>query len=230
MSIIRSPRPDSGYTVIRNEVLRDTRLSYRARGVLAAILSRPDSWETNAQTLAAEAGEGRDAVRTALSELEAAGYLERCLMRGADGHLSTHTVVYDTPRSPAPENPASVTENPSPEPGKPTPGKPTPENQAPYKETKKKEQTHTAPDAAEFEKFYRAYPRRVGKGQAVTAFKSALKKADADTLIAAASDFARNINGTDPKFVPHPSTWLNGERWLDEKPQPTINDGRPEGW
>jgi hypothetical protein len=26
------------------------------------------------------------------------------------------------------------------------------------------------------------------------------------------------VTGKDPKFIPHPSTWLSAERWADDKP------------
>ncbi len=111
--IIRSPRPANGWTVIDNRTLNDQTLSYRARGVLAFVLSKPDNWRTTAAGLARMAPEGRDAVRTALTELETVGYLERRKTRDTAGRWQTETVVYDRPcaqhwgqpDSPAPENP-----------------------------------------------------------------------------------------------------------------------------
>lgn len=66
-----------------------------------------------------------------------------------------------------------------------------------------------------FDEFWKAYPNRVAKGAAVRAFKSALNKCDADTIIAAAAQYASDPK-RDPEFTAHAATWLNGERWLDE--------------
>lgn len=72
-------------------------------------------------------------------------------------------------------------------------------------------------DATEgFEAWWKLYPRKVGKGQARKAYTSALKKADADTLADSAEAYGQKVIGTDPRFIAHPATWLNGERWLDE--------------
>lgn len=70
-----------------------------------------------------------------------------------------------------------------------------------------------------FDQFWAAYPRKIGKGQARRAFTAATKGRDPMVLVVAAVEFRQwtEIERTDMQFVPHPATWLNGERWLDER-------------
>lgn len=69
-----------------------------------------------------------------------------------------------------------------------------------------------------FDSFWAAYPKKVGKGQAVKAWRAAVKKADADVIAAGitAAVAAWKRDGTEQRFIPNPTTWLNGERWADE--------------
>lgn len=116
MSIIRAPRPESGFVQIRNEVARDSRLSFKARGILIEILSRPDNWETSADALAASGPDGRTAVLSGLRELREAGYLTTVRQRLEDGTFNTVSTVYDTPRPesgfPTSENLTSIEHRP----------------------------------------------------------------------------------------------------------------------
>jgi len=69
-----------------------------------------------------------------------------------------------------------------------------------------------------FETFYGIYPRHVGKGAAFKAYIKALTKTDSDKLIQAATSYRAQCekDGIDAKFIAHPATWLNAERWQDE--------------
>lgn len=96
MTIIRARRTEP-YSVIRNGVINDHRLSFKARGLLVYILSKPDGWRTNSAHLAQIGPDGRDAVRTGLEELRQAGYLDRTKAQDAAGRWSTTTTVYDHP-------------------------------------------------------------------------------------------------------------------------------------
>lgn len=90
--IERAPRRRQ-YENIPLPLIRDERLSYRALGVLTRLLSNADSFRMNSADLARERKEGRDAVRAALGELEAAGYIVREKRQNTRGQWSTVMVV-----------------------------------------------------------------------------------------------------------------------------------------
>ena len=65
------------YTQIPNRWLRDERLTYRARGILGLLLSHKDGFAVALTDLVVNKAERQEAVRTAVRELEAHGYLLR---------------------------------------------------------------------------------------------------------------------------------------------------------
>ncbi|MFD5940245.1 hypothetical protein [Streptomyces griseus] len=103
---IRRSKPTANFTILPNDLLRDDRLSYCARGVLGELLSRPSGWETNADALSERArrrrgdvvGEGRRGLRAGFAELEAAGYMVRRKEKGEKGRFVTVLEVFDVPQ------------------------------------------------------------------------------------------------------------------------------------
>lgn len=94
--IVRRPRYHR-FTVLPDEALNDERLTWKARGLLAFLLSKPDHWRTTSAHLANVGPDGRDAVRAGLAELEDAGYLVRRKYRDERGRWKQDTYVYDNP-------------------------------------------------------------------------------------------------------------------------------------
>lgn len=220
MSIVRAPRPERDFTVLRNDVIRDDLLSYKARGLLISILSRPDNWRTTADALARESTEGRTSVLSGLKELERRGYLRRLKRRdAATGRLATITFVFDEPRPPEAGFP--TTDNPAS--GDPASDTPPPLEELTTKNRDEEEPPLPPADAggavvrvSPFDVFWQAYPRKAGKRTARSAFERATKRADsAQVIIAAAHALASDPNLPPPQFVPHPTTWLNRDGWLD---------------
>lgn len=113
MKVTRS-HPTSRFTVLPNDALEDERLSFKARGLLAYLLSRPDGWSTDSSELATHGPDGRTAVLSALKELEEAGYLRRTRGRDEQGHFFTQCEITDTPTGvgkPDSRQPDSYTKN-----------------------------------------------------------------------------------------------------------------------
>jgi hypothetical protein len=196
-----------------NAVIRDSRLSYRARGVLLEILSRPDNWRVSGDSLARSGKEGRDAILTALKELRDCGYIKTETKRLPNGRFETNNYVYDTPQDvsvsvlPSPEIPTAVQPNPS----KPEPDKPGLDNQGSLEELSKKNlDTNT-----EFDLFWNVYPRKVAKKAAEAAFVKAIKHTPFALILSGAGRYANDPNRVEA-YTAHPATWLNAHRWLDD--------------
>lgn len=96
--IKRSPRPEAHYLIVTNQVVRDSTLSFKARGILAYLLSMPDNWKVSASAIArASDRDGRESILTGLKELENAGYLKRWKHKDDAGNITNESVIYDTP-------------------------------------------------------------------------------------------------------------------------------------
>jgi len=88
MAIIRQRR-EKNYSIISNEILDDQRISFKARGLLAYMLSKSDDWKFYVDELANHSEkDGKKAVQSALKEIENAGYLKRIKQRDKQGHFS----------------------------------------------------------------------------------------------------------------------------------------------
>ena len=96
--IRRAPRPQSNWTQVRNEVINDPRLSFKATAVLIYILSKPDHWRTSTIQLSKVKREGIDAVRTAMQELKQAGYVRTHRYQDPQGRWQYDTEVFDIPQ------------------------------------------------------------------------------------------------------------------------------------
>lgn len=81
------------FTIINNCVFHDKTLSWKAKGILAQMLSLPEEWDYTEVGLAKLAKDGITSTRSALKELETAGYLVRSYIRESDGRVID--IVYD---------------------------------------------------------------------------------------------------------------------------------------
>jgi DNA-binding MarR family transcriptional regulator len=80
---------------------------------------------------------------------------------------------------------------------------------------------------AAFDAFYVAYPRHVARQAAFMAWTKLNPSPELQaSIMAGAARYAQQVKGTEPRFVLHPATWLNQERWTDE-PTTVARSDRP---
>ncbi len=135
MAIFRVEK-NTGYTVMSNHHLRNPHISLKAKGLLSQMLSLPDDWDYTLKGLSFINRESIDAIRTAVWELEKAGYITRRQSRDEKGKMAAiEYVIYEQPQPVLdyPTAAAPLLENPTadlPALDYPTPDNPTSVNPA----------------------------------------------------------------------------------------------------
>jgi hypothetical protein len=76
-----------------------------------------------------------------------------------------------------------------------------------------------------FETFWKAYPRKTNKAFARKCFdKAKVSQELLDKMLVAIAKQKKTSQWQMLEYIPHPSSWLNGERWEDEITLPTSTN------
>lgn len=237
MGVIRVEH-NANYTTMSNYHLRDKRLSLRAMGLMSKMLSLPDDWDYTVVGLASICKEGRDAVRKALQELEAAGYLIREQGRSKGNFSANNYTLYEQPGAAEADRASPLTENPStvnPSTGKPSTGNPSTGNPTQLKDVsnkktkvinnntttgeKAKEQKHAFAATWEpelFERFWKMYPCKKDKVGARREWDKL--KPDRKLMVIMSAALKRAIASDEWQRgigIPYACRWLSHRRWED---------------
>ena len=229
------------YTVMSNHHLRNRSLSLKAKGLLSQMLSLPEGWDYTLAGLAQINKESKDAIRSAVNELEEAGYIQRRQTTDAGGKFSVNEyIIYEQPVTALPSSENPTTDNPSTE--KPSSENPTelsidilntnippkpPEGAgAPGKGKRRKQDYKAQADflPQRFEKFWAFYrshvppDRNAGNRQAAIRAWDKLAPGDelATTMAVALAKQVKSKAWASGIGVPHASTWLNKHGWEDD--------------
>ena len=95
-NIIRQKRK-ANYTVIPNEMLNNTELSFKAKAILCYLLSKPDKWSVYLSQLAKASTDGYESVVSGMNELIAKRYVFRQPNSGVNPG-GWEYFVYDEPQ------------------------------------------------------------------------------------------------------------------------------------
>lgn len=230
------------YTVMANHHLTDPRLSLKAVGLLSRILALPDDWSFSISGFTKICREGKDAIRAALAELEAAGYIQRRQLHDETGAFAGNEYIIHEAPQPSPGEEDADEDSAAPSSGFPTTGNPTtgnppgpstkdtkyvredppivpPEDKPRRKRRPRKDAPKDAPDwkPERFAGFWQFYPRGEAKQAAIKAWD----KLQPDDALIAKMGFALMRQMASPAWrdgfgIPYASTWLNQRRWEDE--------------
>lgn len=181
------------------------------------------------QTLARYAGVSYRSAQRAIGDLEKSGLIVRHVNQGGTARTPDHSRpnLYEltlTPPDTSVGTPPDTSDGTPPTPASPEPSlnasvEPSPPKSPPGGEVEVLEKWEVF-----FEQFWNAYPRRVAKPAA----RRAMKKAWANSSPEKIAEGTRNwvafwtYSDTEEQFIPHPSTFLNQERYNDPLPEPST--------
>lgn len=214
-----------GFAAVPTWMIRDAEVSIYAITVYASLSSRAGLREIipGQQTLAREARCSERQVRRALLELEELGVVTRVRRTSKTGRAPDGYTLHPNGRTEVPDSQSATSEVPDSE------DRGTGLGEQGYRTESAihtpligrdsevdKEEVESAPS---FDIFWTIWPRKDAKKAAEAAWSKAVKRHPADQIIFAAAAYAQSPNRPEKKFVPHASTWLNGDRWNDPLPE-----------
>lgn len=228
------------FSIVSNAIIRDTNLSLKARGLFILMLSLPERWEFSVKGLSKIAGEGLDAIRSGLHELEEQGYLSRQRKRNAEGKLGDmEYILYEEPQKPKAEAPTEETSTVvEPMQEIPTQAESTQINkdinnnrlnqeQREREEPKLLSRLNSQPLPLEtaqlqneyFKRFWLMYPRKAKQFQAQLAWNALPVDVELyEKILKAVERYSKTRQWADKTYVPYPENFLDGKRWEDDIP------------
>ena len=221
MSILRVAKDkDAPYFMVSNEMIQRPDLSMKAKGLHCYLMSLPDDWKIYIKELQNHFTDGRDSITAAVKELQGKGYIKKTHVHGVDGKFEgwDYDVFESLPKTGFPKLEKPKTVNPQLLNTKKilntnlTKSKSTPE-----KTSQEEEKKPSKADEA-FDRFWKAYPRRVSKGNARRAFKKHKCHTFIEKILAAIEKQRHGEKWLEDKgkYIQHPASWLNSEGWENE--------------
>jgi hypothetical protein len=95
--IFRTEKGNTPFTRTENATMQDDRLSWKARGLLAYMLSKPDDWKFYVEELVKHTTDGENSTRTGIIELEKLGYIKRYPIKEKGKIISWAMDIYEVP-------------------------------------------------------------------------------------------------------------------------------------
>lgn len=216
MKVVKIEKKNN-YIVVPNSILRDKRISIKARGLLVIILSLPPKWKLTVSGLVTVTGAGETAVRAGLRELEKYGYVQCTRARDSKGRIGCMDyIIREVPlneENPKVENPK--VENPEVE-------KPELENLGVVSTDIVSTDIVSTNDmdslqSRYFKVFWNTYPKHIKIKETKEYWNKLPVDIDLyDKIIKSVTDYKKTEQWLDPTYIPNPLTYLRDERWRDE--------------
>ena len=247
MAIYRIHKEDN-YVIVDKAFLLNEKISLKAKGLLALLLSYPDNWQFYEAEIVQHAADKANSLSSGLKELIENGYIVRKLGKDETGKFKGYEYhIYEKPitEKPIMENPITekpitekpimenpITENPITENPVLLNNKDTKNKVTKNKNTKNKNtKTASSPElASEFKEWYSKYPHPRNEQQTMKNYIKARKTYSAEQLMTALNNYLAEIEEqhTDKRYIKHSTNFVGQEHafvdYLDTPAQPVLTE------
>lgn len=215
------------FTSVPNWVVRSPDYSPNSFRLLAYLLSHAQGYELTYQQIERQTTLGRYAINEAAKFLEATGWLELRRDKGPDGRWLAKTWILKDPNATADD---SSVDDSIVEPFQSGTASGHIEKHLTKKNTRERKTLLENEQEQLFNEFYKEYPRKMKRGDAFRAFRSALTKASFEDILAGAIRLKNDPNLPEENYISYPGTWLRGEGWLDGPLPPRKGAKKQTDW
>jgi hypothetical protein len=237
MAIYRIHKEDN-YVIVDKAFLLNEKISLKAKGLLALLLSYPDNWQFYEAEIVQHAADKANSLSSGLKELIENGYIVRKLGKDETGKFKGYEYhIYEKPITEKPITEKPITEKPITENSvllnnKDTKNKDTKNKNTKNKNTKNKNtKTASSPElASEFKEWYSKYPHPRNEQQTMKNYIKARKTYSAEQLMTALNNYLAEIEEqhTDKRYIKHSTNFVGQEQafvdYLDTPAQPVLTE------
>ena len=233
MATFRVFKESGSFVTVHKDFIHDDNLSWKAKGILLYLLSRPDDWQVYETEIVKHSSDGLSGLKSGIKELEQVGYIQRNRKRDDKGRLKEYEyLVYEQPNHIRFSNVGKTNVGNS-YIGKTYVGEShTTNNNSTNNDLTNNNNTNndsntSATDVTRerFEEWWKLYDKKLDKKKAFSLFKSALKEHSYETIMNGTREYLKTI--TNKQYQKYPKTFLSQESYLNdftEETQPTGQD------
>ncbi|MEB7507149.1 replication protein [Staphylococcus xylosus] len=233
MATFRVFKESGSFVTVHKDFIHDDNLSWKAKGILLYLLSRPDDWQVYETEIVKHSSDGLSGLKSGIKELEQVGYIQRNRKRDDKGRLKEYEyLVYEQPNHIRFSNVGKTNVGNS-YIGKTYVGEShttnnnRTNNDLTNNNNTNNDSNNSATDVTRerFEEWWKLYDKKLDKKKAFSLFKSALKQDGYETIMNGTREYLKTI--TNKQYQKYPKTFLSQESYLNdfkEEVQPSGQD------
>ena len=205
MNTLRNTIKDN-FTRVPNEVVNDSNLSAKAKGIFLYLISKPDDWNFYVDQITTAFSDGKTAIQSGIKELEKSGYLVRRRVYDEKNRIVSWEWIMKLPSDRDSHQKENLVD------GKPCRRKTTSYNKT---DSTKTELSKTDIDIYihRFEEFWDLYDKKLERRKCESKWKK-LSSDDKESIMQFIPIYKQSVSSK--QYLKHPFTFLNSRIWEDD--------------